>query len=309
MSFINPQFNGLPEDVYRAEPGWSISQLKLLPRYPELFHGLHVAEPRRWIMPETPAMKFGTMVHARVLEPDTFAKSYPVPQLCGAEYKSGERKGLPCEHEGSYRTAADDWYCGFHAKETGAKPVDCISSEDNSRLNSIVRSIQSQPQIRNLLCGEGESELSIFAEDSETGLPIKGRLDKVRGRLIGDLKVLAVDVDGERDISLKMLAMGYHRQAAFYWDLAEALWGGPPAGFCFVCCQPKPPHVCRLWIPGQRELDLGRRQNRAALDDLSARLTDEDWTATRHDELNYFSYPEYAFEDAGRFEEFTGFEE
>ena len=130
-TFIAVQTHKMPPADYHACPNWSVSQTKLLPDSPEEFYGLHVAEPPRWVKEPTPAMKFGSMIHARLLEPDTFAQLYPQAEQCSGVLKSGKGAGERCSHQGSFRLPDGTWLCGVHTKgESSARLVNCITSED-----------------------------------------------------------------------------------------------------------------------------------------------------------------------------------
>lgn len=72
---------------------------------------------------ETPAMRFGTLMHEAVLRPERYAEKYAVPTRCQALTKSGEQ----CSHAGSRpwrgqpegegpggREPALLWFCGTH---------------------------------------------------------------------------------------------------------------------------------------------------------------------------------------------------
>lgn len=292
------------EDYHDREE-YSVSQWKSLPHDPESFFGFHVARPALWTREETPALKFGTLVHARLIEPETFAQRYPQASPCCGVLKSGKNAGAPCGNSGAF-LAEDKWYCGVHAKGTGVKPVDCLSSEDSLRLESIVRSVRSNIILSNMLDAPGEVEYALFGKHEETGLSIRGRLDKWfeldDARYIFDVKTTAVDPMNERLISAECLKRGYHWQAAAYLDLMAA-HGKPCDVFAFAFLKTTPPYTACVWVLNDNDIELGRRRNRIALLDLQRRLAMNDWTGPRHGEINHLAFPAYAYEDQTHIDE------
>ncbi len=289
--FINATTRDIPEPEYRDLAAWSVSQLKLLPYRPELFYGQHIS--REFPFRPTAGMVFGTQCHGEFLEGK---ECHEVP--ASVLTSNGQRRG------GKW-----DAYKATHAA------IDCLSKKEMQAVQEIRKSILAQPKIANLLWGAGPTEFNIFASDEETGLPVKSRLDKIRvgkrGRILGDLKITGIDVDDERTVTNHVLAMGYHRPLAFYGDMLEALFGEPPQERLLVLCRAVPPFTARIWCPGPQEIELGRRQNRLALVDLARRLQSNEWCGDRHNQINYVTYPDYAFESntftGDELEEFSAF--
>jgi hypothetical protein len=266
VTIINPAIKTLPEPEYRADARWSVSQFKLLPRHPELFRGRYIT--REFEFDPTVGMLFGTACHAEFLEGKQ-CRAIPPDVLT----TNGQRRGKRWE---LYKESASS--------------LECLNAKEIAAVRGIRASIDSQPRVANLLWGDGPTELSIFADDDETGLKLKGRLDKLRsmadGRVIVDLKITALDPDDPRKIAAQALDMAYHQQMAFYADLVEAAFGDPAAGVVMIFCRAKPPYTARAWIFNDNDIELGRRRNRLALLDLRRRLDSGSWTGDRHNELN-----------------------
>lgn len=283
MTFINGRTaSDLDETAYRAFDAWSISQIKHVDR-PEWFHGLYVAKPPLFEFDETAGMLFGTNCHAEFLEGKQCS---PVPDW--ALTSNGQRRGKNW-----------DLYKESHSA------LECLSAKEIEAVRGMRASIEAQPRIANLLFGEGPVELPLFATDDETGLNVKGKLDKLRkadaGLIIGDLKITSIDVDDGRQVAAKVHAMRYHYQAAFYWDLVAAALDEAPIAFIFVFCSNKPPYTARAWRIDDNALDLGRRRYRVALADLKTRLDTGNWSGERHNSINFGPdgclLPKYAFTD------------
>jgi len=264
--FINASLPTLDEATYRAAERWSISQIKVVPRKPELFYGRYISGEFEY--DPTAGMLFGTNCHSEFLEGKSCSE---VP----AEYltSNGQRRGK-----------AWDFY-----KETHGA-LECLSKKEVVAVQGIRKSLDSQPRLANLLWGYGPAEQSIYAEDKESGLLIKGRLDKLRetdeGRILVDLKITGLDSDDGRKMAAQILDMAYHQQMAFYYDLVTAAYDEPPEAVVMIFCRDKPPYSARAWMFNDNDIDLGRRRNRLAMLDLKRRLDSGEWSGDRHNQLN-----------------------
>ena len=284
----------LPADEYHARPEWSQSQFKLLPYKPELFEGFHIT--KRWTTEETDDMRLGTQLHAAWLEHEPLLV---IPST--ALTSNGQRRGKAWEA-----------WCDEHPDNPGVLP------KEAGRIQAMTDSGMADPVVRSLIEAEGEVEHTIVWTDEETGLPLRARLDKLArfdgGYQIGDIKATSIDVTSEREVAAKIFSMGYHQQAAHYWDAAAMLYG-PPLQFVFLFVRNKPPFNAVAWTLPELDLDLGRRHNRVALLELKHRLETGDWHGSRFGKLNTVSLPKWAWTDdplglptAERFSEFDDYE-
>jgi hypothetical protein len=268
----------IPATEYHNREEWSQSQFKKLPKDPELFHGLYVTEPPLFVFETTADMELGTQLHALVLE---LQELLIIPQT--ALTSNGQRRGKNW-----------DAWCDEHPDDPGVLP------KDSHRIISMRDGIMADPVLRKLFEAEGETEHTIVLDDEATDLGLRARLDKLsrftEGYVIADIKATSIDVTSERQIASKVFEMGYHQQAAFYWDAAELLYG-TPLRFVFAFVRSKPPFNAVAWCPNDNDLDLGRRHNRLAIDDLKRRLDSGDWHGDRFGRLNYFSLPNWAYTD------------
>jgi hypothetical protein len=306
------------DDSYHADQAWSVSQWKLLPDHPEEFHGYHVVKPPRWEREITPALAFGTMVHARLLEPDTFSEKCPEAGACAGVLKTGKNAGQSCGNCATMRDTSGNWWCGVHGKGTGAQSIDCLSSTDALRLDSIVRGVHANPKVCGCLSAPGQTEYALFGTHAETGLKVRGRLDRWYelggGRIIVDLKTCAHDPCNERLVAATCLQRGYHCQCAAYLDMMEGA-GLRCDGFVFIFIRTSPPYNSCLWLLNENAVDLGQRRNRLSLLNLADRLKTGDWMGPRNGQENYLSFPAWALEDnthiaeanAEAFSEFAAF--
>lgn len=294
MTFINVTHESAQDDAYHAMPGWSVNQWKKLPHDPESFYGYHVAEPRTWILEPTPAMELGTNIHSVLLERKPF--SCPPMDVLS---KSGSRAG-----------GAWNQYKDSHSS------LECLSQKEAKILGDIVKQARIDPKVSWLLDWPGEVEYSLFGTDAETGLPIRGRLDKwieyEGSRFIVDVKTISADPTNERLVAQQCLSFGYHQQAAAYLDLMRG-HGKPCDAFFFLFVKTSPPHTSCIWVLNDNDIELGQRRNRIALLDLDRRLESGQWTGPRHGEVSYLTFPKYAYDDnthidePGIFEEFAAY--
>ena len=261
---------------YHARPEWSQSQFKLLPDHPDLFHGFHIA--RRWTVEVTDDMELGTQLHGVWLEKKPLLIIPPE-----ALTSNGQRRGK----------AWESW-CQEHRDNPGLLP------RDADRIQAMADGGMADPVVRGLIEAEGEVEHTIVWTDAETGLPLRGRLDKMArfdgGYQIMDIKSTSIDPGDMRAVSAKIWTMKYHQQAACYIDAATLLYGAPLC-FVFVFVRNRPPFNAVAWALNENDIDLGRRHNRSALVDLRRRLHCGDWNGSRFGFLNPVSLPNYAWTD------------
>lgn len=268
----------MPEAEYHARPEWSQSQFKLLPNEPELFYGRHVAKYPGWQLKPTPDMELGTALHAVILD------GKPLVEIPGDVLTSnGQRRGKPWEQ-----------YQAEHADDLIMLP------KEIGGIRAMVDAIMGQDVLRNLFEADGFTEHSLFMVDDATGLPTRGRLDKfarLNGRMIiGDLKCTSIDPADKRQVEAKIHSFKYHQQAAHYWDLCEAAYV-TPVDFVFAFVRNSPPYNAVGWTLTPNAIELGRRRNRVALDDLRRRLDTGDWVGERHGYLSMADLPKYAYMD------------
>ena len=282
--FENVTHRTAQDDAYHEMEGWSVSQWKKLPHDPESFYGYHVATPPTWIFEPTPQMELGTNIHSVLLEKKPF--SCPPMDVLS---KSGSRAG------GNWNQYKDS-----HT------PLECLSQKEARVIRDIVQQARNDPKIVWLLDAPGEIEYSLFGTHTETGLPVRGRLDKWiehdGSRFILDVKTISADPTNERLVGQQCLALGYHWQAAAYLDLMRG-HGKPSDGFFFLFVKTSPPHTACLWVLNDNDIELGQRRNRIALLDLANRLKSGDWTGPRHGEVNYLTYPKWAYDDQTHIDE------
>ncbi len=131
-----------------------------------------------------------------------------------------------------------------------------------------------QHRVAGRLLSRGQAEHSIYWHDDATGVRLRCRPDFLTGGLG---RTICVDYKtatsaSPRQFQRAVQDYGYHCQQAFYEDgLAEI--GLTDVGFVFVVQSKTAPFTVSVCQIDPRDVELGRRQNRAAIE-LFARCTE-----------------------------------
>jgi hypothetical protein len=234
-------------------------------------------------------MRFGTLLHAAILEPERFASTWlpkptkPAHARAGA---AGTRERLAFE--------AWKWAEAVHQitvqKNPDALPV---TDADLTRLNGI-RDAVSRHGVASVLLGtSGLPEQTIVWREPMTELLVKVRVDWLTR--ISPVDAFGTDLEpGLYDVDLKSTAMdspgllaqsvrkfGYLPQAALYLDATEALYN-EPVTWMWVAVTSEPDYDGKHGVsvyaltPEQRE--RGREIYKSQLFDALDRLSRDDWS-------------------------------
>lgn len=148
----------------------------------------------------------------------------------------------------------------------------------------------------------GQAEMSLYAEDKQTGVRMRGRCDWITKADIGD-------GHGERNVIVdyktclsaepsewlrKSVTYGYEMQHYWYSRLyAEAMNTDPPA-FLFVCQEKVAPYLISVIELDADAEDLGRRKSRKAIDIYASCMSTGLWPGYG-DYIHTGSLPGWAF--------------
>lgn len=240
---------------YHAAPGISNSGLSIIASKTPAHYKASIDEPRE----ETPALIEGQRLHLAILEPDEFAKRFAVaPKFDLRKNADKEAKAAwESEHPGIIGIPEDDW----------------------SRYQRIRDAVHANSLCRFLL-NNGHAERSIFAQDPVTGVRVKCRPDYDNSTAHGRFLVDAKSTEDASPDAFRKSAFnyGYHRQAAFYMDVATWAGGDPaPNGFVFIAFEKKPPFGIIVYEPDAEFMDYGRKQYREALNLYAECLESDTW--------------------------------
>jgi hypothetical protein len=252
------QILDISNEKYHEMPGWSSSQIKLLPDDPMLFNGRYISKT----MPfqRTPAMELGTAIHRALLD-GTPTMVIPSDVLSKSGAKSGNAwKEFRAEHESSNVL---------------------VKSEDDA-ICHILANLRAHKIVWQLLDASVFREQSIVWTDEETGLDLRARPDDVAriagSNILWDLKTTA---DTSRRACQKTLSsMGYHRSLDHYaTGLGKAsaadLFDNANMGIdrhLIVWVNTSPPYDVVVDPISERALVRAYEQNEDAKADLAQRL-------------------------------------
>ncbi|HRZ05624.1 MAG TPA: PD-(D/E)XK nuclease-like domain-containing protein [Candidatus Competibacteraceae bacterium] len=239
---------------YFQMPGVSSHALIEIARTP-LHCWAKYLDPDRPDEEPTAAMRFGTLVHALVLAPETFSAAFFLADAINRRTNAGKAE---------------------HAvlRESGQQ---AITPKEYRAALEIVKAIQRHPVAGTLFkAGEPEKVLTVAREPHR--LPLKGRLDWLNPQpAIVELKTAS---DASREGFLRAVYRhGYHLSAAYYRMLVGRATGTPETDIphTFVVVEPKPPYAVAVYPTSEGVLAEGRdlwETNLARFDDC---WTSQDW--------------------------------
>lgn len=233
MTERNPGvYAGIPNTDYHRGPGISKSGLDLIARSPLHYRYATDAANENDRQP-TPDQRIGSLAHALILEPETFADHYALPfeapegALAGSDEIKERLRDLGLKVSGAkselierLRDAdpsavfRDDLFAEYLAENEG-KTI--ISREEHDAAIAMRSAVMSHPLARLLLTGDGKAELSAYWNDPETGVLCRCRPDYWRADgVLVDLKTTA-DASPEA-FARSVLDWRYHVQAAMYLE-------------------------------------------------------------------------------------------
>ena len=223
---------------YHASPAVSNSKLSRFLESPRLMN-----TPRK----KTPSLRWGSLVHTIILE----------PQLIGDEWAvmpEGLDKGKGA------KAREEEFLIANEGKEI-------VSHDEFTQLSAIAAAVQNDDEAAALLSGEGVNESSYFWQDAVTGIPMRCRPDRYRddGLLVDVKTTPSVEHYAFRR---SVWDFGYDRQSALYTDGIEAMTGRRPRGFAFIAIEGKdaPEIFVQVFVMTEADIEIGRKRYRKALD-------------------------------------------
>ena len=212
-------------------------------------------DPARADEEPTAAMRFGTLVHALVLAPETFADEFALAGSIDRRTNAGK---------------AD-----YAALAASGKLV--VSGEAYRAALEIVRAIKRHPVAGGLFKG-GEPEKILAMEREPHRLPLKGRPDWLSPQpAIVEFKTAT---DASREGFLRAVYRhGYHLSAAYYRMLVGRTTGTPEADIphTFVVAETERPHAVAVYSTSERLLAEGRELWETALARFDECWINRDW--------------------------------
>lgn len=221
---------GMSFEDYHAVDAFSASGMKHLARSPWHWKNrVEVAQSR--------AMLCGSLVHCAQLEPRALAERYVVvPEDAPRRPSVTQWKA---KNPSADSVAAMDWWRTFEASNTRRA---IVQAADYATTQKQLEAIQACEELRESF-SSGDSEVSMFWTDPETGVYCKARPDHItqrRGRVqMLDLKSMADDTPAGVQRALGRL--GLYRQEAHYRRGYQVITGQPVEDFVFAVVSSAPP--------------------------------------------------------------------
>jgi exodeoxyribonuclease VIII len=186
---------------------------------------------------ETPALRFGQLVHTAILEPELFASKYIAVDKPDRRTKEGK--------------AAWEKLLGKHGEDS------ILTLEEKVQIDSIHGAVLAHPKAANLMAQSEIRETTILWTDYETGLECKARIDLMAGTIMADLKT--TEDASTLQFGWSLNKYGYHRQGAFYLRACRAA-GLNIKHYSIVAVEKEAPFGCNVISVPDTALDQGERE-------------------------------------------------
>lgn len=271
-------FYGLDEPIYRQAPGINQSLLKPFERSPA-----HYKQSLADKHEPTPQMVLGTLVHLLVLEGGFGGRVIEKPDV-----KRPSITAINAKRQSDETKERIEFWAKFDKEAEGRI---LATREQIDIAESVTKSIQSHKAARAALCSDGE-EVSLFANlETEHGIVLrKCRIDKPNGNCIVDIKTTT----DARDFERTLWTYKYHRQAAYYLDIWNAVFAPDfKENFVFIIAETEPPFGVIVRQLDAEAIERGRDEYRTLLRRF-AKCVAEDYWPCYDDEIRTIGLPKWA---------------
>lgn len=251
VMFTPGVMHNLPAEAYHAVPALSSTFMKAMLAKSALHarYQMENAEPND-------AMNLGTAVHTAVLTPDMYDAEVAVAPRCDRRTTQGKAE--------------------FRAFEVlnGHKLI--LDSSQGEAVDGMREAVEASNACKMMLGMATERELSVFAEDPETGAALKARLDGY-----DPATGWVIDLKTTRDASYNAFKsalwnLGYGLQAAFYRRVAR-LAGLNVTGFAFLCVENTAPHGVAVYAMDDSDMDYFESDMRRLIADYKVCRATDKW--------------------------------
>lgn len=273
---------------YHNGPGISNSGLTQLARSPLHFWSAYL-DPRRPAKKETDAMVLGSAIHAAILEPEKFERSYverPSPEdypetlVSADDFKSAcKAAGLPVsgtKPELRHRLEAAGTKLEFFedvvARLTANKIV--LVPDDYATCLNIAYAVRHHPAAAKLF-ESGSAETSIYWTDPDTGVLCRARPDWFTGSHIVDLK--STTDASPIGFPAKAYTLRYWVQAALYTDGMKEVTGNFDGDFINLAWEKTLPYAAGFYYYPPEYLAAGRQEYKRLLRIYAECLNKNTW--------------------------------
>lgn len=250
-------YNDIPDADYRRWKALSNSELTQMIEWSPY----HLKYWRTNPPPKTDALTFGSALHCRVLRPQDFDSEFCVSGQCVARKVDGDR----CSNPGTMLSGGS-WYCGVHSKKLlpdDMSKLEVITAIQMTAIEAMAEAIARHKAASNLLSSDGANEVSMRWDRIVHDKPLacKLRLDGIRPTWETILDIKTTDCARRADFVKSIGEYGYHRQAAYYIDGAQAAgYEHPIKHFVFIVVEKKPPYGVATYRLMNEAIDAGREE-------------------------------------------------
>jgi len=234
---------------YHAHSAISKSGLDLIARAPALYK-----YRRDNPTPRTDAMRWGSLVHTAILEPEKLNDAVAVLPEMDRRTKAGKEE-----------------YAAFVMSVGDREP---ITADEYAELLATRDAAWADPVARKALAMIELVETSIFFRAN--GIDCRCRPDAILTN--GTILDLKTTRDAAPDAFAKSIAsFRYHVQAAFYSDGYKQALGEMPRGFSFLAIEKEPPYLSACYVATTAMVARGRMDYQRDLDTYARCLETGIW--------------------------------
>ncbi|MBA2707191.1 MAG: PD-(D/E)XK nuclease-like domain-containing protein [Gemmatimonadaceae bacterium] len=148
---------------------------------------------------------------------------------------------------------------------------DIIDRKDHIRVSKMAAAIRRNPSTRDLYAGS-KREVTVRLHQTPWGVPVQVRID-AWGSCLVDWKKTQDAEEWPR----KLVAYGYHRQAALYsWIVSLALMEPAPP-FVFVAVDDNEPYRVRLYTLSEAWMERAKEEVNDGMTRLAHAIRNNDW--------------------------------
>lgn len=255
----------IPIEAYHSGPGLSSTDIK------NLINGTIESWLFKKISPkDTHALFLGNAIHCMTLEPQEFWNRYCIdseapcpPSRATKEGKNEWREWVA--HSGWLDEMTPlQWAKAWRKWRHPEFKKEPISREDIEVAVGIAESVKKHPMVSQMFL-QGESEVTLYWIDKETGILCKCRPDRINYTFpcIPDLKSTTnASLEAfEGDIT----SYDYHVSAYWYLWGAQEVFGKDFENFVYIPCEKTPPYQVTFYIADEGSLAVGKGLCRAGI--------------------------------------------
>lgn len=252
-------YPNLSNEDYHADPAISSSGMKLFCEIPDLYYRTYLAD-NRLERDTTSGMRDGSSAHVFLLEPDKFDQYFEV----APEKFINETSGKECTLTRSHKKK---W--GELNEKAVAEGKTLLLKKEYDTLPDKTHTLMEDEFVYSVFSTPGYIEASFFANDPETGLPLRAKPDKLveipdKGIFIIDYKTTGAALDDDKQDRQAQDQMR-QLQGTLHKQVVELVLGQEINGVIYITQHTKPPYYVRTFQLPEDWIEDGSRLIEIAL--------------------------------------------